>query len=49
MKICQITNISFNYKKFLQPLCISLVEDGNDVSVAFNNVENDFIYDKKNT
>ena len=47
MKICQITNISFNYKKFLQPLCISLVEDGNDVSVAFNNVENDFIYDKK--
>ncbi len=48
MKICQVTNISFNYKKFLRPLCFSLVEDGNDVSVAFNNVENEDLEEKKN-
>ena len=47
MKICQITNISFNYKKFLSPLCIELSNQGFDVSVAFNNVENEFLTDKQ--
>ncbi len=48
MKICQITNVSFMYEKFLKSLVHKLSIRGHDVYVVLNNSEEKLTFTEKN-